>query len=257
MNDQSKDRIYRDPAAAATPFRFDETVARVFDDMIQRSVPGYAEVQASTALTVLHCAQTVGDRPLRVVDLGCSTGRSLRDTALLRHAQQNTAPLHWLGVDLSTPMLDKAEAAWKALPEAAREGITVEWREADITALAPQAADLVLLQYTLQFLPPADRPELLKAWAEQLPPGGKILVSEKVRFDDPDQHATQTAAHLDFKRQQGYSDLEIAGKRQALENVLRAEAIETNLAWLAEAGLTQTEVLGQWDVFASFSGTRS
>ena len=54
MSDSSEDRIYRDPSAAATPFRFDERVAQVFDDMIRRSVPGYGEVQALTAERILQ-----------------------------------------------------------------------------------------------------------------------------------------------------------------------------------------------------------
>ena len=114
--------------------------------------------------------------------------------------------------------------------------------------------DAVLLQYTLQFLPPENRPDLLAKWVAALSPGGVLVLSEKICFAAEARQQASTEAHLDFKRAQGYSDLEIAGKRQALENVLCAEAVDTNMRWLIAAGLTQVRQLGLWDVFACFTG---
>lgn len=257
MDDSSTDRLYRDPRAAATPFRFDARVAAVFDDMINRSVPGYGEVQALTAASLVARGEALPPgQPLRVTDLGCSTGRTLLDLAHVRRAHGATFPVHYVGLDASIDMLRRAEQHWCGQREELRNGVEVRWQHADVRHAPPPAAEVMLCQYTLQFLPMADRPALLRRWVDQLMPGGLFLLSEKVRLATEEDQARETAAHLAFKREQGYSDLEIAGKRQALENVLETAELEENVAWLRAAGLDPVRLEGRWQVFACWSGVR-
>jgi tRNA (cmo5U34)-methyltransferase len=197
------DRLYAQARDAVAPFRFDEDVVRVFPDMIRRSVPGYATVVAMTGVVAARHAQAGS----ALYDLGCSLGAS---------------------------MIDQARALLAAEPA----GAPVELRCEDIRATPVQDASVVVLNFTLQFLPLAERATLLERLRTAMRPGGVLVLSEKVRYANAAEQRVNEALHLDFKRAQGYSELEIAQKRSALEDVLVPETPETHVARLAQAGFT-------------------
>jgi tRNA (cmo5U34)-methyltransferase len=234
-----RDTLYADPIAAVTDFVFDERVAAVFPDMIRRSVPGYGAILSAIGLLAERYAQPGS----RCYDLGCSLGGA---ALAMRHGIRQ-ADCRIIAADNSPAMLARCQAAI-AQDEAA---VPVDLVCCDIRDLAISDASLVVLNFTLQFLPTTDRLPLLQRICQGLRPGGALLISEKLAFTDPRQQALHIDMHHAFKRAQGYSDMEISQKRTALENVMIPETLEQHRARLAQAGFASCEPWFQYFNFAS------
>jgi tRNA (cmo5U34)-methyltransferase len=234
------DRLFSQIDPKSGEFSFDENVARVFDDMISRSIPLYADVQRS--IPVL--ADLLDHDPIRVVDLGCSTGTSLIHLArALTHRN-----LHLVGVDNSEAMLRKCHDKLIALGLQDR----IETHQADVCQFEFSKASIVLMNYTLQFVDVSARPQILQRIRTSIRPDGFLLVSEKVAHDDPVVDDALIELYFEFKRRQGYSELEISRKRDALENVLIPLTVQGNLELLSKAGFGRIELLLKWFNFATF-----
>lgn len=213
-------------------FAFDARVARVFPDMIRRSVPGYETVTTLTGVIAARHLPAGG----RCYDLGCSLGAAT--LAVLRAVGDR--PCEIVAVDESAPMLARARAIAGAEPR-------IRWREADIRAVDIDGADVVILNYALQFLPSADRPALLARIRAGMRDAGVLVLAEKLAAQPYFE-----ALHLDFKRANGYSELAIAQKRAALENVMRTDARAAHLARLRAAGFAHAETWFECLNWASF-----
>ncbi len=223
------DHIYARPMADIADFRFDAQVADVFSDMMERSVPGYQSIIAMLTLLAARHA-----RPGSCLyDLGCSIGAS--SLAMSQGAQGKGCTI--IAVDDSEAMLARCR---ENLAED-HSGTKFETYCADIRQLDVQSASIVVLNFTLQFIPPEDRDGLLKRIAKGMLPGGLLVLSEKIRIEDADIHRHITDLHLDFKRANGYSKLEISQKRTALENVLKPETITAHRRRLMQAGFASVE----------------
>ena len=228
MNDQ-RDTIYADPLSDTGLFTFDDNVARVFPDMIKRSVPGYSTIIAMTGLLAGRYASPGSN----LYDLGCSLGA----VALAMQAAVRTPGTRIIAVDNSPEMIRRLEEILDQPQQP--EGPPVEAVRQDILETEISNASVAVLNFTLQFIDPERRQELLSRVADGLLPGGILVLSEKVRFTDPREQELQTEWHHDFKRTQGYSELEIARKRDALENVMRPESLQQHRARLERAGFSQ------------------
>ena len=112
------------------------------------------------------------------------------------------------------------------------------------------------MNYTLQFIKPYDRQIMMQRIADGLRPGGLLLLSEKVVDPDPDIESVLQALHLEFKRRHAYSDLEIARKRAALENVLIPDTIDTHKARMLDAGFSSVGVWLRYFNFTSLVAIR-
>jgi len=241
-----KDRLFESPPGAAVDFAFDERVVRVFPDMISRSVPGYALVVPLTALLARRYAQ---DGSL-LYDLGCSLGAVT--LALAGSIGARDAGI--VAVDSSAAMIEelRQRLAGSDLPES----VAITTRCADIRTTPLERASVVVLNFTLQFIEPDDRLDLLRRVRSDLLPGGVLLLSEKVRFESPEEDGLQTEWHHAFKRAQGYSDLEIARKRDALERVMRPDTLAAHRRRLKEAGFSRVFQWFQGFNFASLIAFR-
>jgi tRNA (cmo5U34)-methyltransferase len=197
-------------------FTFDSAVARVFPDMIRRSVPGYAGEYARDNTNLY--------------DLGCSLGAV---TLAMRHGVK-AENCKIIGIDNSSAMIEQA-GHYLALDEGL---VDVELLCADITAQPIVNASVVALNYVLQFIAQDQRLGLLTDIAKGLNAGGALILSEKICFAD-DEQPLQDKLHLDFKRANGYSELEIAQKRSAIENVLIPETESAHIERLKQAGFGQ------------------
>lgn len=233
------DTLFSDPLRAPGPFRFDAEVVGVFPDMIQRSVPGYETVIAMSGLLAARFAQPDSN----VYDLGCSLGAT---TLAMRH-RLSDRNCRIVAVDNSAAMI----ARCRELIAADGARTPVELIEADINEVALSNASMIVLNYTLQFVPPALRLQLLRRAAEALRPGGILVLSEKVLLEDQALDQLNVDLHHDFKRAHGYSDMEISGKRDSLENVLLPETLSDHRGRLREAGFRSAEVWFQCFNFAS------
>jgi len=224
----SRDRLFTECQPDLADFAFDERVAAVFPDMIRRSVPGYADLIANLGPIAARYAQTDS----RIYDLGCSLGAA----SLSMRARVRAAGCRIVAVDNSAAMLERAAAALAAQPSPSAAAPAIDFQLADLRDLALPRASVVVLNFTLQFLPPADRDALLARIRSALLPGGALLLAEKLAFDDPREQALFDALHADFKRANGYSALEIAQKRSALERVMIPESAAAHRDRLRRAG---------------------
>ncbi len=234
-----KDSLYAHPVESLEGFQFDSAVTAVFPDMIQRSVPGYRSIISAIGLLAGRFAQANS----LCYDLGCSLGAA---TLAMRH--QIEAPnCRIVAVDNSEAMIDR----FKKILANDTSPIEVETRCEDIRETRLENASVVVLNFTLQFIPIEDRSDFLRNIYQALLPGGILILSEKLKFDDPRQQQLQTEMHHAFKKAQGYSDLEISQKRTALENVLIPETFACHRQRLLKAGFNSAEVWFQYFNFAS------
>jgi tRNA (cmo5U34)-methyltransferase len=234
-----KDSIYAYPVGEISAFRFDEKVVRVFPDMIARSVPGYSTIITAIGLLANRYAQPNS----YCYDLGCSLGAA---TLAIRD-QLEADNCRIIAVDNSEAMVKKFQETLTNLPSR----IPVDLLCSDIRDIAICNASVVVLNFTLQFVPINDRLVLLEKIYHALLPGGVLILSEKLTSDDERQNALQTEMHQLFKKAQGYSDLEISQKRTALENVLVPETFSQHQQRLKQAGFSSAEIWFQYFNFAS------
>ena len=222
-----RDNIYADEKPVVKAFAFDDAVAEVFEDMIQRSVPGYGVLLEMIGLVANRFAKP----GTRCYDLGCSLGAST-----LQIRENIPASCHVIGVDKSPSMTRRCQADLSA--STSRTGASTEVRLEDIRDTIIENASVVVLNFTLQFLPDDEREGLLARIWQGLISGGALLLSEKLAFTDGAEDELMTELHLAFKRANGYSDLEIAQKRMALEKVLVPNTLEEHLRRLGAAGFS-------------------
>lgn len=234
-----KDSIYARPVGEVGAFKFDETVANVFPDMIQRSVPGYSAIISAIGLLAGRFAREHSV----CYDLGCSLGAA---TLSMRH-QIEAKNCRIIAVDNSEAMVTRFQQALQK----DQAPIAVDVQCKDIREVAIENASVVVLNFTLQFIPLEDRFGLLQKIYQGLLPGGILILSEKLKFDDDRQQELQTQMHHAFKKAQGYSDLEVSQKRTALENVLIPETFVQHQNRLREVGFNSAEVWFQYFNFAS------
>lgn len=235
-----KDKVFQDKELAAQDFQFTPQVAEVFDDMLERSVPFYKETVGMVASLLEHFV----DKHERVYDLGCSTGATLIELSRkLAHLD-----LHYTGVDNSAAMISKASL--KAEMYTCSDKI--QFVEADILEFTPEGPSAIIMNYTLQFVRPLLRQDYISKLYDVLKPGGVLVISEKTICHDPILNRSFIKFYLDFKRHQGYSEIEITKKREALENVLVPCSAEENLKMLQTAGFKGVEQYFQWFNFACF-----
>lgn len=236
---EPRDTIFADPLGETNPFRFDAEVARVFPDMIRRSVPGYTTVISMSGLLAGRYA-TAGSN---LYDLGCSLGAS----TLAMRQNVRAADCCIVAVDNAPAMLDRCRSVIDSDTHETR----VELVQADIADIPVVDASVVVLNFTLQFIPPARRGDVMLRIHEGLRPGGILVLSEKVAFADPQLDALNIDLHHQFKREHGYSDLEIAQKRNAIDNVLIPETLDTHRERASAAGFVSCDVWFQCFNFAS------
>lgn len=239
VHDGPPDRLFAGADAPASDFVFDQRVARVFADMLDRSVPCYRELIRLIGLVAARHARPAA----RVLDLGCSLGAA--SASIL--ARVPDPELRILAVDDAPAMIDELR---RRLSDAVACG-RVEPRCDDVGAVAMVDVDIVLLNLTLQFLPRARRLALLRRIRAGLTPSGVLILVEKVEWPDAAMSDLMRELHLDFKRAQGYSELEISRKRAALERVLPPDSIAVHEARLREAGFGHSE---RWFQCLNFVG---
>lgn len=218
-------------------FEFDEEVAAVFDDMLSRSVPYYKEMQQLTIDFALKFLQ----KNDKVYDLGCSTA-----STLIELAKNSSHNLELIGIDSSAAMLQRASKKASAF------GVNIELLQSDIFDVELTNAQLVISNYTLQFIRPLQREKLIKKIFNSLNEKGIFIFSEKVISSNKvlDKHFID--AYYEFKKTQGYSEFEIAQKREALENVLIPYTQEENKKMILDAGFSHCEILFKWLNFSTF-----
>jgi tRNA (cmo5U34)-methyltransferase len=233
-----KDTIYRSKDTPIKPFEFNKRVVEVFPDMIERSVPGYP----LTISMISVMANNYVQEGTNVYDLGCSLGAvSLAVQQGLKNKKCNI-----IAVDNSQAMIDACIAN---IPN---ENKDIEFVLSDVLNVEIENASLVIMNFTLQFIPLEQRISLLEKIYRGLLPGGVLILSEKIMFDDEVEDEAMNNLHHHMKELNGYDKLEIASKRDALENVLIPESTETHMQRLSTSGFKNVFIWLKCFNFASF-----
>lgn len=224
MKQKNQDSIYSEELDWVENFKFDDSVANVFQDMITRSVPGYRTTLAMIGVIVSKFIE----ENTRVYDLGCSLGAGTLIAANASHSVNYEV----IGVDTSKAMISQCqEILNEQHPHA-----PVQLKQEDMRKTPIENASVVILNFTLQFIPVTDRKALLDKIYQGLRPGGILILSEKIHFETPEKEELLYELHHDFKRRNGYSDLEISQKRTALENTLITETMQSHVKRIREVG---------------------
>jgi tRNA (cmo5U34)-methyltransferase len=239
-----KDEVFKGEIEKPSDFKFGANVAKVFDDMVNRSVPFYGEIQRMMAELTADHAREGSD----VYDLGCSTGTTMvgMDTMV----NQN---IKFVGVDDSQEMLDKCKSKLLEL------GFSrdYELRCKDLNdGVKISNASVVVLCLTLQFVRPMYRERLLQNIFDGLNSGGALILVEKILAEDSRYNRDFIDYYYNYKRRNSYSELEISQKREALENVLIPYKLSENITLLRDKGFSHCEVFFKWYNFAGVIATK-
>jgi len=231
---KSDDKVFADPTMRPADFRFDSKVANVFDDMVSRSVPFYDEMQRMTC----QMAKDFAEPGSEIYDIGCSTG-----TTLLHMDPLVNPYVGFVGIDNSAEMIEKARVKL----DKAKLARSYRLVNADIHDNLPiENASVVTMVLTLQFVRPLYRERIMQRIYQGLNKNGCVIMIEKLVQEDSRINRMFIDHYYDFKRNNGYSETEIAKKREALENVLVPYRYEENRQLLLESGFTAVEEFFRW-----------
>lgn len=236
------DKIFKNKVEQSSDFKFDASVANVFDDMVVRSVPFYLEFQRM----ITELAKDYAIPNSSLYDLGCSTG-----TTMLSLNKVLDESVKFVGVDNSLEMLEMCRENFK------KEGFT---RQHELLAIdlnktfEIKEASVVVLCLSLQFIRPVHRYKLLQSIYRQMNYGGCIILIEKILSENAEFNRQSIKYYYDFKRRNSYDDMEIAQKREALENVLIPYKLGENIEMLTEARFRSVETFFKWHNFAGIVG---
>ena len=233
-----KDEVFKEQMNRPSDFKFSSKVAQVFDDMVNRSVPYYEEIQRMIAeIAPDHVVEGTN-----VYDLGCSTG-----STLIMMNQTIPDNVRFIGIDDSQEMLDKCES--KLHENDFKRPF--ELHVADLNqGVKIENASVVVLCLTLQFIRPIYREKLLRDIVSGMAPGGILLIVEKIIAEESLFNRDFIKYYYEMKRRHHYSEMEISQKREALENVLIPYKLSENILLLKEAGFAHCEVFFKWYNFS-------
>ncbi|CAB1275569.1 carboxy-S-adenosyl-L-methionine synthase CmoA [Candidatus Nitrosacidococcus tergens] len=234
----SEDHLFKDSSAAIGDFCFDKITASVFDNMVSRSVPFYSEMQRMAG----EIAADFAIPGSSLFDLGCATGTTLLQLDSILHPD-----IYFVGVDNSEDMLEKAKQKF-SLQNSTRKYkfiLTDLHRERIV-----ENASVVIMILTLQFIRPLYRTQVIRSIIEGMRPQSCLIIFEKITVNDSLFNRLFIRYYYNMKKQQGYSEVEIARKREALENVLIPYRPEENRELFAEAGFTHIEEFFRWYNFS-------
>ncbi|WP_087001544.1 carboxy-S-adenosyl-L-methionine synthase CmoA [Rhizobium sullae] len=234
LQSEKRDEVFSEHDQPVGDFAFNAKVADVFDDMVSRSVPHYEEMQRM----VCELAQDFARPNTNLYDIGCSTA-----TTLLTLDPILDPRVKFVGIDNAPDMLEKARQ--KVACKSAQRPIDLV--TADLhEGLYMENASVVTMLLTLQFIRPLYRERVMKMIYSGLNDQGCLLLIEKLTSEDTTFNRLFIQHYYDFKRRNGYSDIEIAKKREALENVLIPYRLEENVLLLKETGFRHVEVFFRW-----------
>lgn len=222
----AQDKIYSEELDDLKSFSFNKQVVDVFPDMINRSVPGYNTIiEGIGDLAGQFCTDNA-----QIYDLGCSVGEA--SLSIAKRLQSHSPSIR--GVDKSQDMIERCQQHIKTF----HYGQFIQVSQGDIIEIKLSPSNMVVINFTLQFLAKENRQNVIKKVYDSLQPGGLLVLSEKVSYLDSTVNNTMIELHHKFKRDNGYSDLEISQKRSALENVMQLDTVDQHLARLKNTGFS-------------------
>ncbi|PIQ10921.1 MAG: carboxy-S-adenosyl-L-methionine synthase CmoA [Ignavibacteriales bacterium CG18_big_fil_WC_8_21_14_2_50_31_20] len=236
---KTKDKIFKDPLYNIVDFEFDNKVANVFEDMLKRSIPGYSSIIATVGMLTKLYSQPNSN----YYDLGSSLGASA--LAMRRNVVHPNCRV--IAIDNSEAMVNRS----KDIIGMDNSETPIDIFCDDIRNFKIENAAVVVLNYTLQFISPKNRDKIIQNIYDGMKSGGILILSEKIIFEDTELNERQISRYHNFKRLNGYSDIEISKKKEALENVLIPDTVEIHKKRLLNAGFKTADVWHQTFNFVS------
>jgi tRNA (cmo5U34)-methyltransferase len=219
---------------------FDDEVARVFDDMLERSIPQYETMRG----LVFEVGKGFVRPGTKVVDLGCSHGG-----ALAPFVSAFGPSVSYVGVEVSSPMLEASRRRFEKEIEAG----TLALLDLDLRRGYPDVqASLTLSVLTLQFTPIEHRPRIVQDVHDHTVDGGAFVLVEKVLGGSARLDGLLTDLYHGLKRASGYTQEEIDRKRLSLEGVLVPVAAAWDEDLLRRAGFRDVECFWRCLNFAAW-----
>ncbi|TCL75758.1 carboxy-S-adenosyl-L-methionine synthase CmoA [Rhizobium sp. BK251] len=234
LRTELRDEVFAEAEQPVGDFTFNAKVADVFDDMVSRSVPFYEEIQRM----VCELARDFAKPQTNLYDIGCSTATTLLSLDALVDPSVN-----FIGIDNAPDMLEKA--GQKVQRSGARHNIDLQVGDLH-QGIHLENASVVTMLLTLQFIRPLYRERVMKTIFSGLNDQGCLLLVEKVTSEDTMFNRLFIEHYYNYKRRNGYSEIEISKKREALENVLIPYRLEENMQLLKETGFSSVEVFFRW-----------
>jgi tRNA (cmo5U34)-methyltransferase len=231
---EGHDDIFAEEKPIIEDFKFGKETASVFDDMVDRSVPFYREIQRMSG----EIAADFGVSGTNLYDLGCATG-----TTMLVLDDLVDPGVRFVGVDNSDDMLAKTRQKL----EAHKMARAYDLLNADLNQ-GPfmENASVALMILTLQFVRPMHRERMVRKIYEELNDSGCLILVEKITLEDSLLNRLFIKHYYEMKRRNGYSSTEITLKREALENVLIPYRYEENRDMLLQTGFRSVEEFFRW-----------
>jgi tRNA (cmo5U34)-methyltransferase len=245
-----KDEIFLTGQHKVGSFEFNQDVAQVFDDMVDRSIPSYHEIHRMLLDIFSRLPALRTEEKIVITDLGCSTGSTIK--ILATYLDQLGKDYEIIGIDQSRPMIEQAQKKFTD-----EQSSKIQFICDSIQNVKIPKSHFIVMNYTLQFIKMGDRYQMVNDIYNSLEQGGYFLLSEKIHTDDPIFEEMYVDLYYDFKRRNGYSELEISQKREALENVLIPMTPRQLLELMQSSGFHHVEMLFRWYNFASFIGVKS
>ena len=219
-----KDSIFKVGNFNDLTFTFNEEVTEVFEDMIDRSVPGYT----SSLRLIENLSRKYFIEGTHCYDLGCSLGAS--SMSLIKAMGKREGKI--FAIDNSPAMIAACEQEYADLIKTGK----VKFIKQDVNEAQIDKASVVVINFVLQFLNSKDRDGLLKKVFLGMKQGALLILSEKIHFDNKLRNQTIDNLHHQFKSNNGYSKMEISRKRDALEGVLMTDLETLHLKRLESIG---------------------
>jgi tRNA (cmo5U34)-methyltransferase len=216
-----------------------ETCAN-FDEHVSKSVPLYNEGHQ------LVCDMSdFFTKPDSVIyEVGCSTG-SL--TMRLAEHNKNKPDARFVGVDIEPDMIEVANKKAQAHGD-----LNIEFISDDMINVEMDMADMIICYYTVQFVRPSIRQDLINKLYQNLNWGGSLLLFEKVRGADARFQDILTALYTDYKLRAGYSADDIVTKSRSLKGVLEPFSSQANVDMLKRAGFSDINTVLKYLCFEGF-----
>ena len=235
----SKDRLFHKKMKPSS-FSFNQKVAEVFPDMLERSIPGYR----TTINSIRFLASKYSKKGTNCYDLGCSLGAS--SIALGEGAAHNDCRI--MAVDKSSSMTKK----FSEIIKQEKLDLNIQILNEDILDTKITNASIVIMNFTLQFIRKKDRQLVLNKIYNGLNDGGLLILSEKITQGDKKINNLLIDLHENFKLENLYTREEIENKKESIKNVLIEDNIETHRSRLSKSGFTKVGIWLQHFNFASF-----
>ena len=212
MTDSKKDNLYKKKFPQNHKFTFNNEVANVFEDMVNRSVPGYDFLVENIGVLSKKFYQPNTD----IYDLGsslCSCSLSILDKV-----ENLNGDIY--AVDTSQAMIDICKENIKRKE--------IKYINADLFDINVENSSIIILNLTLQFIDIKKRTDLLKKLYSQLIKSGMIIITEKITLDRNSDDIFFKNFHDFFKENNGYTKEEIDRKKIALEKTMIIESEEVH-----------------------------